>query len=93
MSGRGTDPSIEDYPSQKEDARLVGIDVTDTPIYYDPVAHIMFEGETDPNEIVPDWADREQLSPEVDIGDVIEEVGDTVGWQALSEYGEQYQED
>lgn len=68
------------------DARYVGTTTENVPFFHD--RRTIFRGKPDEEkrEIVPEPGSERELEPGETIGDVLEEIGDAVGWKSLSEF-------
>jgi hypothetical protein len=89
MTNKPTDDRPS-FPTERDDAKLLGVDTEGTPIYYDPVAHVKLSGDRNYEDHVPEWAHRENLSPDVSVSDLVAEIEEKIGWKEKSEYGEEH---
>ena len=86
----GTNPdtptsTVDDYPGQVGDTRLVGVDAAGAPIYFDETDETAYAGSEGENG----WtADEERESGP--IADVVSKIEELTGWHSLSEYGEEH---
>lgn len=88
MAGTGSDPyrgQIDDYPSEHEDGRLVGVDTKGSPIYFEPTDQraydILRSGDT---------YERNEDRGSGPLESIIEEIEETVGWGDLTPFGEEH---
>lgn len=75
-----------DFPERRDDAYLLGVDAEGDAVYYDPEGHTRLVGDRAPDAPLPDWAVEEDLTPDVDVSDLIADVDETLGWAALTDY-------
>ena len=84
----GTNPdtptsAIDDHPEEVDDSRLIGVDATGAPIYFDETDETAYDGyEEDDGWTV---GEERESGP---ISDVVSRIEELTGWHALSEYGE-----
>lgn len=83
-------PGEYDYPEKRGDAHLLGVSSRGEPVYYDPVAHVKLVGEREPTAVLPDWAARSQLDPEVEVHEILHEVEEAVGWDAITSFAHEH---
>lgn len=82
-----TDPgTIRDVPETLDDepeSRLVGTTMRGTPMYYDASTRRLIPARDDGGGFVPDLEETRELSPDETLQDVIDEIGETIGWNSL----------
>jgi hypothetical protein len=64
-----------------------------TPAYYDKNNHVTFEGDVDHENRRVTPTNERSLDAEEKLGEVIEEFGDAVGWESLSDFAREHLED
>ena len=92
----GRNPRFDDWPLTDEgyaDATYVGTTMGGVPVYNDEDR--VFHGKADyENEAVSPVPDSERnLEPGETLADVLEEIGETLGWDSLSPFGEEHRRD
>ncbi|MFB6269078.1 MAG: hypothetical protein ABEH83_03985 [Halobacterium sp.] len=81
--------SVERYPRELEDgSRILGVDSGGSVVYWDPVREVTFGGRVNPDGDLSELELRRELVMDETIVDVVEEIGETVGWAELSEFAE-----
>lgn len=81
-----TDP-LSEIPETVDNAKLVGIDATGVPIYFDETNERSFEALQSEGS----WVVGEERTA-AELANVISHVGQVTGWDALTEYGSQAEE-
>lgn len=76
-----TDP-LADVPEEVENGRLVGVDGTGVPIYFDETSERAFEA----IERNGEWVVGEQRTGG-ELADVVDDIATLTGWEGLSEFG------
>ncbi|WP_255168695.1 hypothetical protein [Natrononativus amylolyticus] len=92
----GTDPAFDDWPISEGEhagASYVGTTTGGVPVYHGDGTVFQGRVDEDNREIVPDRDTERELEPGETLGELLEEMGDTLGWESLSEYGERHRSD
>jgi hypothetical protein len=76
-----TDP-LADVPETVDGARLVGVDGTGVPVYFDETDDRVFEGLESDGE----WVVGEERT-NADLAAVVDEIAQVTGWTALADLG------
>ena len=85
----GTNPdtptsALDDHPDEVGGSRLVGVDASGAPIYYDHADQTAYDG----YEGDDGWTVGEERESG-HIADIVSRIGEVTGWDALSEYGKE----
>lgn len=91
MRGRDHDSPTErltEYPDDFENGRLVGVNKSGLPVYFEPA-------DQRAREVVETDGDLEPREPRWDgpIESIIDDIEDAIGWESLSDYGEENKQD
>lgn len=87
MTRRDDGRAVTDYPEELQDgSKILGIEGEGSVVYWDPVREVTLGGELDPQEDLSELRVRDELGLNESLGDRIEEVEASVGWQELSQY-------
>lgn len=95
-SSASRDVRYDDWPVEgggHSDATYVGATTNGVPVFHDQGA--VFHGVPDEENrrIEPKPDTERRLEPGETLGDVLEEIGESLGWESLSEYGREHQRD
>lgn len=102
MPGSNSDPTesdrstssaggINDSSEERDGAHLLGATSRGAPIYYDPVEHRQLEGPAEGAEAGGDaWISERSLDDDTSVPDLVDEIADAVGWDALTDYAEEH---
>lgn len=95
-SATPTEPRYDDWPindDERAGATYVGLTSGGIPVFH--TGGTVFQGRVDEEnrEIVPRPDTDRELEPGETLGELVEELGETLGWESLSEFGEQHRSD
>lgn len=85
MAGTNPDTPTEalaEFPEQVDDARLVGVDATGVPIYFDETNERAFEALRSEGS----WVVGEERTA-AELANVVSHIDQVTGWDALTAYG------
>lgn len=88
-AGRGDYGNWSIASDEHADANYVGTTAEGTPVYHGEGRVFHGEPNTDERTVTPIPNTERSLEPGEAIADVIEEIGETLGWESLSEFGEE----
>ncbi|AGB37705.1 hypothetical protein [Natronococcus occultus] len=78
----------------EDDVEYVGATSEGTPMFFNTASRSIFEGEYDGKETVVDRPGTErELEDRASVGEMIENLGDELGWESLSEFGREHADD
>jgi hypothetical protein len=80
--------TLEPFPSVRGTSRLLGVNTEGQPVYYDEEAHARRDAATDADADADaaDWDDDRPLDDDVTVGDLLDDVEESVGWDELTDY-------
>lgn len=83
-------PEDRDEP-ERDDSQLVGMASTGMPVLYSSQSNVIYQGEVnDDGRVTPRFEDEVEVDSDETLGDALRSFGDRVGWESLSEYGEEH---
>lgn len=82
-----------DHPDSHDGHDLIGTTTRGYPMYYDQKNHATAAGEIDDAEGPIRLKDRELLGDDTSLGDFIDRIEEEIGWDSLSPFGEDHQND
>jgi hypothetical protein len=87
MTRRDGGRAVTDYSEALQDgSKILGIEGGGSVVYSDPVREVTLGGELDPRDDLSELRVRDELGLNESLGDHIEEIESSVGWQELSEF-------
>lgn len=81
-----TADGLAGYPREAGDATVLGVSARGTPIYHDVETNRRLEGYSGTEDPTDEWRDEVTHDEGVTVGDVIDDVEETSGWDELTDY-------
>ena len=76
--------ALDPFPSVRGTSRLLGVNTEGQPVYYDEEAHARRDAPADAD--AEDWRDDRPLDEDATVGDLLDDVEESVGWDELTDY-------
>ena len=87
---RDTATGLGGYPAEAGNATLLGVSLRGTPIYHDAEENRRLEGYRETTDGTEDWQNEVAHDEDATVGDVIDEVEETIGWDKLTDFAEEH---